>query len=58
METFNCKKCGLTIPVNCSKCDRVIDIKLSNDGCLIQTNKCYDCISVPIINDVFLEKTA
>ena len=55
MKTFNCKKCGLTIPATCSKCDRVVDI----EGCLVKENKCLDCSSVPIIKDVCLEqKTA
>ena len=56
METFNCKKCGLTIAATCSKCDRVIDVKISGDGCLVKENKCFDCTSVPIIKDVCLEQ--
>ena len=55
-ETYNCKKCGLTISASCSKCDRVIDVKLSGDGCLVKENKCFDCTSVPIIKDVCLEQ--
>ena len=59
MKTFNCKKCGLTIPMSCSKCDRVIDVKITGEGCLVKENKCFDCASVPIIKDVCLEqKTA
>ena len=59
MQTYNCKKCGLTISASCSKCDRVIDVKLSGDGCLVKENKCFDCTSVPIIKDICLEqKTA
>jgi len=59
METFNCKKCGLTIASTCSKCDRVIDVKINGDGCLVKENKCFDCKSVPIIKDICLEqKTA
>ena len=34
MNTYSCKKCGLTIPVTCSKCDRVVDIKVTGEGCL------------------------
>tara|TARA_X000001036_G_C20319748_1_gene659970 strand:+ start:90 stop:269 length:180 start_codon:yes stop_codon:yes gene_type:complete len=56
MQTYNCKKCGLTISASCSKCDRVIDVKLSGDGCLVKENKCFDCTSVPIIKDVCLEQ--
>ncbi len=56
MQTYNCKKCGLTISASCSKCDRVIDVKISGDGCLVKENKCFDCTSVPIIKDVCLEQ--
>ena len=56
MQTYNCKKCGLTISASCSKCDRVIDVKLSGDGCLVKENKCFDCTSVPIIKDVCLDQ--
>ena len=56
MQTYNCKKCGLTISASCSKCDIVIDVKLSGDGCLVKENKCFDCTSVPIIKDVCLEQ--
>ncbi len=59
MKTYNCKKCGLTIPASCSKCDRIIDVKVNGEGCLVKENKCLDCSSVPIIKDVCLEqKTA
>ena len=59
MKTYNCKKCGLTIPASCSKCDRTIDVKVTGEGCLVKENKCLDCSSVPIIKDVCLEqKTA
>tara|TARA_B100001564_G_C20607483_1_gene655888 strand:+ start:227 stop:406 length:180 start_codon:yes stop_codon:yes gene_type:complete len=59
MKTFSCKKCGLTIPMSCSKCDRVIDVKITGESCLVKENKCFDCSSVPIIKDVCLEqKTA
>ena len=56
IENYNCKKCGLTISASCSKCDRVIDVKISGDGCLVKENKCFDCTSVPIIKDVCLEQ--
>ena len=52
MKTYNCKKCGLTIPVSCSKCDRTIDVTVTGEGCLVKENKCLDCSSVPIIKDV------
>ena len=52
MKTYNCKKCGLTIPASCSKCDRIIDVKVNGEGCLVKENKCLDCSSVPIIKDV------
>tara|TARA_A100000164_G_C21417449_1_gene545088 strand:- start:31 stop:216 length:186 start_codon:yes stop_codon:yes gene_type:complete len=59
MQTYNCKKCGLAIPMSCSKCERVIDVKITGEGCLVKENKCFDCASVPIIKDVCLEqKTA
>tara|TARA_Y100000992_G_C21225867_1_gene472829 strand:- start:900 stop:1037 length:138 start_codon:yes stop_codon:yes gene_type:complete len=45
--------------MSCSKCDRVIDVKITGEGCLVKENKCFDCASVPIIKDVCLEqKTA
>ena len=43
MKTYSCKKCGLTIPVTCSQCDRVVDIKIVGEGCLVKENKCLDC---------------
>ena len=57
MKTYRCYKCGLTIPVSCSKCDRVVNIKIIGEGCLVKENKCLDCTDVPIIKDVCLEKT-
>ena len=30
-QTYNCKKCGLTISSTCSKCDRVVDVKVMDD---------------------------
>ena len=34
IENYNCKKCGLTISSNCSKCDKVVDIEVEveNNG--------------------------
>ena len=57
MKTYRCYKCGLTIPVSCSKCDRVVDVKIIGEGCLVKENKCLDCTDVPIIKDFCLEKT-
>ena len=51
-ETYNCKKCGLSISSTCSKCDRVVDIKVLDDGCIVQTTKCSDCANVPVIKDI------
>ena len=36
METqnYSCKKCGLTITSICSKCDRVVDVKVLDNGCI------------------------
>ena len=55
MNTYSCKKCGLTIPVTCSQCDRVVDIKVVGEGCLVKENKCLDCGSY--YKDVCLEQT-
>ena len=51
-QTYNCKKCGLTIASTCSKCDRVVDVKVMDDGCLVQVTKCGDCANVPVIKDI------
>ena len=45
-QTYNCKKCGLTISSPCSKCDRVVDVKVMDDGCLVQVTKCGDCTNI------------
>ena len=55
IETYNCKKCGLSISSTCSKCDRVVDVKLLDSGCLVQVTKCGDCSSVPVIKDICIE---
>ena len=52
IQTYNCKKCGLTIASTCSKCDRVVDVKVMDDGCLVQITKCGDCANVPVIKDI------
>ena len=36
----------------CSKCDRKVDVKVLDDGCLVQLTKCGDCANVPVIKDV------
>ena len=50
MKTYRCYKCGLTIPVSCSKCDRVIDVKIIGEGCLVKENKCLDCTDVSLVS--------
>ena len=54
METqnYSCKKCGLTVSSICSKCDRVVDVKVLDNGCIVQKTKCSDCANVPVIKDV------
>ena len=52
LQNYNCKKCGLTISSTCSKCDRKVDVKVLDDGCLVQLTKCGDCANVPVIKDV------
>ena len=52
LQNYNCKKCGLTISSTCSKCDRKVDVKVLDDGCLVQLTKCSDCANVPVIKDV------
>ena len=49
LQNYNCKKCGLTISSTCSKCDRKVDVKVLDDGCLVQLTKCGDCANVPVI---------
>ena len=51
-KTYNCKKCGLTISENCSKCNRVVDVKILDDGCIVKLTKCSDCADIPVIKDV------
>ncbi len=52
IQNYNCKKCGLTITSVCSKCDKVVDVKVLDNGCIVQQTKCGDCANVPVIKDV------
>ena len=40
IENYNCKKCGLTISSNCSKCNKTVDVEVLDDGCIVQKTKC------------------
>ena len=46
LETYNCRKCGLTISSTCSKCHRVVDVKKLDDGCIVQVTKCRECANM------------
>ena len=37
IENYNCKKCGLTISSTCSKCDKIVDVEVLDDGCIDKT---------------------
>tara|TARA_B100001248_G_scaffold155465_1_gene117037 strand:+ start:465 stop:644 length:180 start_codon:yes stop_codon:yes gene_type:complete len=52
IENYNCKKCGLTISSTCSKCSKVVDVEILDDGCIVQKTKCVDCANTPVIKDV------
>ena len=52
IENYNCKKCGLTISSTCSKCNKVVDVEVLDDGCIVQKTKCLDCANAPVIKDV------
>ena len=52
IENYNCKKCGLTISSTCSKCDKIVDVEVLDDGCIVQKTKCLDCANTPVIKDV------
>ena len=52
IQNYNCKKCGLTIASKCSKCEKTVDVKVLNDGCIVQVTKCVECANVPVIKDV------
>ena len=49
IENYNCKKCGLTISSTCSKCDKIVDVEVLDDGCIVQKTKCVDCANAPVI---------
>ena len=51
-ENYNCKKCGLTISSTCSKCNKIVDVEVLDDGCIVQKTKCVDCANIPVIKDV------
>ena len=52
IENYNCKKCGLTISSTCSRCDKIVDVQVLDDGCIVQKTKCLDCANAPVIKDV------
>ena len=52
IENYNCKKCGLTISSTCSKCDKIVDVEVLDDGCIVQQSKCADCANAPVIKDI------
>ena len=54
-ENYNCKKCGLTISSTCSKCDKVVDVEILDDGYIVQKTKCLDCASNPVIQDICVQ---
>ena len=51
-KTYNCKKCGLTVSEKWSKCNRVVDVKILDDGCIVKLTKCSDCADIPVIKDI------
>ena len=55
-QIYNCKKCGLSISSTCSKCDRIVDIKVLDDDCIVQTTKCSDRANVPVIKDICISR--
>ena len=52
IENYNCKKCGLTISSTCSKCEKIVDVEVLDDGCIVQKTKCGDCANAPVIKDI------
>ena len=56
IENFNCKKCGLTISSTCSKCDKIVDVEVLDDGCIVQKTKCLDCANIPVVKDVCVQQ--
>ena len=56
VENYNCKKCGLTISSTCSKCEKIVDVEILDDGCIVQKTKCGDCANTPIIKDICIQQ--
>ena len=56
IENYNCKKCGLTISSTCSKCDKIVDVEVLDDGCIVQKTKCVDWANAPVIKDVCVQQ--
>ena len=52
LNNYSCKKCGLTISSTCSRCDKVVDVEILDDGCIVQKTKCLECANTPVIKDV------
>ena len=55
-ENYSCKKCGLTISSTCSKCDKIVDVQILDDGCIVKKTKCLECANTPVIKDVCEQK--
>ena len=56
VENYNCKKCGLTISSTCSKCEKIVDVEVLDDGCIVQKTKCGDCANTPVIKDICIQQ--
>ena len=56
IENYNCKKCGLTISSTCSKCEKIVDVEVLDDGCIVQKTKCGDCANIPVIKDICIQQ--
>ena len=56
VENYNCKKCGLTISSTCSKCEKIVDVEVLDDGCIVQKTKCGDCANIPVIKDICIQQ--
>ena len=52
INNYNCKKCVLIISSTCSNLDKVVDVEVLDDGCIVQKTKCLDCANAPVIKDV------
>ena len=33
-------------------CDKIVDVEVLDDGCIVQKTKCLDCANAPVIKDV------